>query len=106
MTTHVTIRTAFFAIDPQRTRCRRGPGPRAARTGVGSERTARSVPAPEDVEEPEHDGQQPERADPADRRGVAAVLVADLEGRVPHVDGPRVRRPVAVEPAQQDVLVD
>src|SRR3954467_7731921 len=76
------------------------------RHGSLSPLSAPSILVPEQVEEPEHDAEHPDRSDPADRGRVAAVLITDLERGVPHVDGPRVRRPPTIESACEDVLVD
>src|SRR6266576_3946625 len=96
--------TPCLTIDPHGTRTPRDLGARRlTATASVSTRVANSVPVAEEVEEPEHDAEHPQRAEPADCGGVATVLVADLEGRVPHVDRPRVGRPVSIEAAGKDV---
>src|SRR3954447_1307533 len=106
ITRHVVTRMTCFAIDGSLLlRARRGSAfVRADSTGR-SARTA-SVTVAEEVEEPDDDGDHRERTDPADGGGEALWPVADLERVVPHVDSPRVRGPVAVEAAHDDVLVD
>src|SRR4051794_12255533 len=90
ITRHERTRTACFAIDGSRLlRARRGRVFASARSAGRSARTA-SVTVPEEVEEPDDDGDHRERADPADRGGEALRPVADLEGIVPHVNSPGV----------------
>src|SRR5205085_9243648 len=111
MITHARIRTRCFATGASRLRRRAGrvSGLWIAtdlRRSVSVRIATVLVPRAEQVEEVEDDPEHRQRPDQADRRGIALVPVADLEGVVPHVDGPGVRRSITVEAAEDDVLVD
>ena len=70
-------------------------------------RVMRAQPlGPEDAEQEDHDEHHRDRADHADRGGEALPPQAELERLVVHEDRPGVGRRVAVEAAEDQILVD